>query len=88
LAPSFIAIGTALLLIGSECSLPPVLRFLSGAAPLLSSFGRRSYEIYLFHLVVIEFVWIVSARAVYSPLWLFALPMALLIRSSAFGLSQ
>jgi peptidoglycan/LPS O-acetylase OafA/YrhL len=77
LAPYFIAIGTALLLIGSECSLPPVLRFLSGAAPLLSSFGRRSYEIYLFHLVVIEFMWIVSERlkfnlAVYSPLWLFA----------------
>jgi len=77
LAPSFIAIGTALLLIGSECSLPPVLRFLTGAAPLLSSFGRRSYEIYLFHLVVIEFMWIVSADlkfnlAVYSPLWLFA----------------
>jgi hypothetical protein len=76
-APSFIAIGTALLLIGSECTLPPVLRFLSGGAPLLSSFGRRSYEIYLFHLVVIEFMWIVSADlkvnlAVYSPFWLFA----------------
>src|SRR5690348_3099386 len=68
---------TALLLIGSECSLPPVLRFLRAAVPLLSSFGRRSYEIYLFHLVVIEFMWIVSADlkfnlAVYSPLWLFA----------------
>jgi peptidoglycan/LPS O-acetylase OafA/YrhL len=76
-APSFIAIGTALLLIGSECSLPPVLRFLSGGAPLLASLGRRSYEIYLFHLVVIEFIWIVSADlqfnlAFYSPLWLFA----------------
>jgi len=77
LAPSFIAIGTALLLIGSECTLPPVLRFLTGPAPVLSSFGRRSYEIYLFHLVVIESMWIVSADlkfnlAVYSPLWLFA----------------
>jgi peptidoglycan/LPS O-acetylase OafA/YrhL len=77
LAPSFIAIGTALLLIGGECALPPVLCFLSGGAPLLSSFGRRSYEIYLFHFVVIEFMWIVSADlkinlAVYSPLWLFA----------------
>jgi peptidoglycan/LPS O-acetylase OafA/YrhL len=77
LAPSFIAIGTALLLIGSECTFPPVLRFLSGATPLLSAVGRRSYEIYLFHLVVIEFMWIVSADlkfnlATYSPLWLFA----------------
>src|SRR5262249_51906236 len=76
-APSFIALATALLLIGSECSLPPVLRFLSRRAPMLSSFGRRSYEIYLFHLIVIEFMWIVSADlkfnlAVYSPLWLFA----------------
>jgi peptidoglycan/LPS O-acetylase OafA/YrhL len=77
LAPSFIAMGTALLLIGSECSLPPLLRFLSGGVPLLCSFGRRSYEIYLFHLVVVEFMWIVSADlkfnlAVYSPFWLFA----------------
>jgi peptidoglycan/LPS O-acetylase OafA/YrhL len=77
LAPTFIAIGTALMLLGSECALPKVLRFLSTGAPLLASFGRRSYEIYLFHLIVIEFMWIVSAdlkmnMAVYSPVWLFA----------------
>jgi peptidoglycan/LPS O-acetylase OafA/YrhL len=74
-APSFIALGTALLLIGSGCTLPPILSFLRGGVPLLSSLGRRSYEIYLFHLVVIEFMWIVSANlkfnlAIYSPAWL------------------
>ena len=73
--PSFIALGTALLLIGSGCTLPPILSFLRGGVPLLSSLGRRSYEIYLFHLVVIEFMWIVSADlklnlAIYSPAWL------------------
>jgi peptidoglycan/LPS O-acetylase OafA/YrhL len=73
--PSFIALGTALLLIGSGCSLPPILSFLRVGVPLLSSLGRRSYEIYLFHLVVIQFMWIVSADlkfnlAIYSPAWL------------------
>ena len=73
--PTFIALGTALLLIGSACTLPPILRFLQGGFPPLSWLGRRSYEIYLFHLIVIEFMWIVSADlklnlAVYSPLWL------------------
>jgi len=74
-APSFIALGTALLLIGSACALPPILRFLRGGVPLLSALGRRSYEIYLFHLIVIQFMWIVSSdlklnMAVFSPLWL------------------
>jgi len=73
--PLLIALGTALLLIGSECTLPPFLHFLRGGVPLLASFGRKSYEIYLFHLVIIEFMWIVSADlkfnlTVYSPLWL------------------
>jgi peptidoglycan/LPS O-acetylase OafA/YrhL len=73
--PSFIALGTALLLIGSACTLPPILRFLRGGIPPLSWLGRRSYELYLFHLIVIQFMWIVSADlklhlAVYSPLWL------------------
>jgi peptidoglycan/LPS O-acetylase OafA/YrhL len=76
-APSLIAIGTALMLLGSECALPRLLRYLSAGAPLLASFGQRSYEIYLFHLIVIEFMWIVSAdlkmnTGVYSPVWLFA----------------
>ena len=73
--PFFIALGTALLLIGSECALPRFLHFLRGGVPLLPSFGQKSYEIYLFHLVVIQFMWIVSADLkfnlkVYSPLWL------------------
>jgi peptidoglycan/LPS O-acetylase OafA/YrhL len=73
--PSLIALGTALLLIGSACPIPPILRILRGGFPPLSALGRRSYEIYLFHLIVIQFMWIVSADlklnlAVYSPLWL------------------
>jgi peptidoglycan/LPS O-acetylase OafA/YrhL len=73
--PAFIAIATALLLIGSAASLPPILRSLRGGFPPLSWLGRRSYEIYLFHLIVIQFMWMVSADlklnlAVYSPPWL------------------
>ena len=74
-APSIIGIGMALLLLGSECILPPFLRFLRSLVPPLSALGQRSYEIYLFHLIIIEFMWIISAAlkfnlAVYSPLWL------------------
>jgi hypothetical protein len=45
LAPSFIALGTALLLLGSGGTLVPILSFLRVGVPLLSSLGRRSYEI-------------------------------------------
>jgi peptidoglycan/LPS O-acetylase OafA/YrhL len=76
LGPSFIGLGTALLLIGSACTLPPILRFLRGGVPSLSALGRRSYEIYLFHLIVIQMMWIVSADlkldlTVSSLAWLF-----------------
>jgi peptidoglycan/LPS O-acetylase OafA/YrhL len=75
IGPSLIAIGTALLLLGSECPLPPFMRFLKIGAPLVALFGRKSYEIYLFHTVLLAFMWMASAQmkfnlAVYSVLWL------------------
>ena len=76
IGPSLIAIGTALLLLGSECPLPPIMRFLNIGAPLVALFGRKSYEIYLFHTVLLAFMWMASAQmkfnlAVYSVFWLF-----------------
>ena len=70
-----VPLGIALLLIGSDCALPPFLHFLRDGVPLLASFGRKSYEIYLFHLVLIQLMWIISADLkfnlkVCSPLWL------------------
>jgi len=75
IGPSLIAIGTALLLLGSECPLPPFMRFLNIGAPLVALFGRKSYEIYLFHTVLLAFMWMASAQmkfnlAVYSVFWL------------------
>ena len=75
IGPSLIATGTALLLLGSECPLPPFMRFLNIGASLLALFGRKSYEIYLFHTVLLAFMWMASAQmkfnlAVYSVFWL------------------